>query len=515
QLLLCASICVLLGSCSVPKPRASSGASPAGYYPATLARMERTDPGSPALLNAHLAYGEFLLSGAPDPCAQRLVLAQEQLGTVDASPKTRVLFPEGWARAADLEYRLHLARADCAGESAGRDDLLTAVEAARRAADLYHSAFDYRSMVIMQFDAAAALHRLGDNPAAVNALQTALHSDREYGFADDARQNDELLLQWQGENAGAAQVNRLMQGFPDRRATLKFGWDPTDAHIVLEVRRDCLEDGRIVHSHAAAAYERHVTSQPSGGFNVKIERPLTQYDPGVWPSEKDARTAQLYFPPPQLPALDFTLSDSGEFQGVTHSKAFSARLTAETDRLIKARAPADDQGRSVMSRAAEAASIALSPGMLEAATSENYQLETAMWIGATLEQGVWYETSAPLTLPGISRIAVQQRIEFAFTRRVPCAAGKAQGSCVEIVIHATPDKDAVRAMLADIPSPFPNLRFRDYDASIEARIVVDPATLLPYSHEERIYWYASFGKDPADTILESDHLLSTSSYQAH
>jgi hypothetical protein len=38
------------------------------------------------------------------------------------------------------------------------------------------------------------------------------------------------------------------------------------------------------------------------------------------------------------------------------------------------------------------------PGMLEAQTIENYQLETAMWIGATLEQGVWYEISAPLSL---------------------------------------------------------------------------------------------------------------------
>jgi hypothetical protein len=62
--------------------------------------------------------------------------------------------------------------------------------------------------------------------------------------------------------------------------------------------------------------------------------------------------------------------------------------------------------------------------------------------------------------------------------------------------------------------PSPNLTFRNYDASIDVRIVVDPATLLAYQREERIYWYASFGKEAAETVLESDHLLSTSSYRA-
>lgn len=515
QLLFCALIGVVVCSCSAPRPRASAGSSATDAYAATIARIERTDPGSPTLLNARLAYGEFLLSGAPGPCAPRLVLAQEQLGTVDASAKTRVLFPQGWARASDLEYRLHVARAECAGKAGDRDDLLAAVEAARRAVTLYRRAFDYHSMVVMQFDAAMVLRRLGDNAAAVTALEAALDMDREYGFADDARQNYGLLLDWEGKPSGTAQVAGLMRDFPARRATLKFRWHPTHAHIRLEVSRYCLEDGEVVHSHATAAYEHDISAEPSGGFSVKVDGPLTWRDTGVWPAERNARTAQLYFPPLRLPALDFTVSAAGEFRGVTNSEAFSTRLTEDTDRLIKAGAPADDAAGGAVGRAIDAAAIALSPGMLEAATSESYQLETAMWIGATLDQGVWYQLSAPLTLPGISRIIVQQRMEFAFTRRVACAAGMAAGSCIEIVIHATPDKEALQALLADIPSPFPNLTFRDYDASIDARIVVDPTTLLAHEREERVYWYASFGKDAADTILESDHLVSTSSYGDH
>jgi hypothetical protein len=53
-----------------------------------------------------------------------------------------------------------------------------------------------------------------------------------------------------------------------------------------------------------------------------------------------------------------------------------------------------------------------------------------------------------------------------------------------------------------------------YAASTDARIVVDPATLLPYVREERIYWYASLGRSAADKILQSEHLLFTTRYDA-
>lgn len=135
-----------------------------------------------------------------------------------------------------------------------------------------------------------------------------------------------------------------------------------------------------------------------------------------------------------------------------------------------------------------------------------------MWIGAPLEQGVWYEISAPLSLPGMSLFVVPERIEFAFTRLVRCTPGAAAGSCVELVIHATPDEQALDNLLADIGDSFQGGLSVDYAASTDARIVLDPATLLPYAREEQIYWYAAFGKDAGDTILESEHVPSTTRY---
>ena len=79
-------------------------------------------------------------------------------------------------------------------------------------------------------------------------------------------------------------------------------------------------------------------------------------------------------------------------------------------------------------------------------------------------------------------------------------------------MHATPDQKAVNNLLADVGGSSPDYRYTDYAASIDARIVVDPATLLPYAREERIHWYISVGKSAADKLLQSEHLVSTTRY---
>jgi hypothetical protein len=205
--------------------------------------------------------------------------------------------------------------------------------------------------------------------------------------------------------------------------------------------------------------------------------------------------------------VGFKVSTTGEFEGVTDSTAFAARLAAKTEELIRAGAPSGDQALSIMNSAVRATAANLSPGVLEAATAENYQLETAMWIGATLEQGVWYEIFAPLSLPGLPRVVVQ--------RMVPCTAGAVAQTCVEMVIRATPDQASLDTVMADMGlrrSRFTN--YYNYTASTEARIVTDPATLMPYAREERIHWYASLGKSKKDKVLRSEHLVSTTSYGA-
>lgn len=507
--LICAIVILLASSCSVPQPRAAGSAPQARDFEAVIARIERADPASPAVLSAQLAYADYLLSEAPGPCAERLVRAQEQLGSVDASPKRYVMYPDGWARVADLEYRLHLARSACGSDPDRANELRTAATEARRAVELYRNVFDYRSMVVMQFDAGIALHQLGESAAAIAALGTAIDMDREYGFPDDAAENYKLLLTWSGKPAGAGQVAELMQDFPKRQATLKFGWHPSDARITLETRRECLYNGQILAGRAAATFARHIRANDARSLIVSYAHRLTQYEPGVWPTMQGSQTPPVVFPPAPLPAVGFKVSTTGEFEGVTDSEAFASRLATKTQELIRAAAPSADRARTLTSAAVENTPESLSPGILEAATAENYQLETAMWIGATLDQGVWYEISAPLSVPGLlPRVVLQNRIQFAFTRMVPCTAGATEQTCVEMVFRATPEQESLDHLVQD------NSQFADFTASTEARIVTDPATLMPYAREERVYWYASVGKSTKNNGLQSEHLVSTTSYGA-
>jgi hypothetical protein len=224
---------------------------------------------------------------------------------------------------------------------------------------------------------------------------------------------------------------------------------------------------------------------------------------------QDSRTPQIVLPPAAPPAADFRVSATGEFEGVTDdTNAFAARLVARTEELVRAAAPSGERARVLLSAGLETTADNLSPGMLEAAAAENYQLETAMWVGATLEQGAWYEISAPLALRGlVPQAVVRHRIEFAFTHMVPCTPVAASKTCVELVIRATPDQDALDHVMADAG-------LTAYSAFTEARIVTDPATLLPYAREERRYWYASSSNDRRDYVLQSEHLRSTTRYGA-
>ena len=508
----CALASLLACSCSVPKPRAPARPPQASDFEAAIARLQRSDPASPAVLSTKLAFAQFLLSQASSPCVQRLNLAQEQIGSVGASAETRIMFPDGWALVANLEYQQHLGRAACSSAADRRGELLAAVEAARRAVGLYRDQFEYHSMVIMQFDAAVALRRLGESAAALAALKEALRMDLEYGFEADARENYPLLLTWRGEPAGTEQVARLMAEFPKRRVSLRFGWRSGDARITLELSRASLDGGQIARGQATAAFERRIAAAPAGGWSVTYMHRLRGYQPGVWPLAPGMPKRELTFPPAPLPTVNFKVSAKGEFVGVTDAKAFAPRLTAWTDKLIRAHEPAGDRARAAAADVVGRTAIDFSPGMLEADAAQNYQLETAMWVGATLEQGVWYEISAPMSLPGEPEFVVEQRIDFAFTRRVPCTAGAVDEKCIEIVIRATPDPTALRHVLDDWGGAPPNNLFVDYFASTEARIVTDPATLLPYAHEGRVYWYVSIGNTTDAAILESEHLISRTRY---
>ncbi len=156
---------------------------------------------------------------------------------------------------------------------------------------------------------------------------------------------------------------------------------------------------------------------------------------------------------------------------------------------------------------------AFDPKSIEGEMRADYNLQTAMWIDALLQQGVPYETTAALPLPGFSLVLVNQRIQFRYTHAVPCTRASTEAACVEIVVHAIPETDSLAAALEAMERQ--QERPLHYSGATTLRIVTDPKTLTPYVFDARRYWYLSIdASDPdrasnEDEIMESERTIRT------
>jgi tetratricopeptide (TPR) repeat protein len=516
--LLLTAVALIAAGMAACAPTAPNKDINAADFEAGIARLEQDDPQSPEALNARLEYADFLSQQTGDDCRERLAAAQSQVDIVTARPAIHVL-PLGPARIANVEYKIHLARATCAGD-ARRDELQKALEAAEQAVNLYRDALDYQSAAIMQFNVAAAYHELGDD-AAVPALESAIAMDREYGFRDDAEDNTRLLLGWKGGTASDSDVAALMKDFPARSAQFKFHWSSTDADIAVNVDDTSMIDGKIVRSRGSVGLTRHVRAGPAG-WTVSNEAGKSSYEMADWPADaKKSQWSTIYFVARtllQAPTID--IGKEGDFVSVAGPQAFGTNLATKVSTQIS-----DQLGESASDAppgSADAAMRDLGPAFsqdfIDASAMQDYGLTTGTWIGAKLEQGVWYQMSTPLFLPGLGlgHYFIQYDVNFAFTRQVPCKAEAPERLCAEIVVHATPDADALKAALDQAGRQIKiadNQSLQSWSVT-DLRLVVDPDTLLPYIDDTRQYWYEALhgAVQKSDPVIESMRTVSTSVY---
>ena len=517
-----------IASCatSTPASRVSSAASSApapqlrplrsADFQAAIANFEHTASASPALLNARLDYADFLLDGATGTCGQRLPEAQSQLDRVTGSHTAQVLFPDGWSRAAELEYRILLADASCGNDPARRDHKLQdAVKAAGRAVSLYRDELDYASMSVMQFNLSVTERLLGQNAAAITALQSAIDMAREYGLRDDAAADYRQLLEWQN-NTGGAQRAPALQDFPTRSTTLKFNWSASNATVRVETDHVRVWDGDISHARGTRTLQQQV-HPGRDGWVLSWQPDGPDFDPGVWPTaDSDSHPPNTEFRPSLLRFPDIAVSSAGELKKVIDTDKFAKGMVAETAAQIRKRAPRGALVQELMNSAISSMDVAFDAQAIETETRADYNLQTAMWIDATLQQGVPYEITASLPLPGFSLVVVNQRIQFRYTHPVPCTPLATEAACVEIVVHAIPETDALAAALDAMEQADRPLH---YAAATTMRIVTDPKTLAPYVFDTRRYWYLSVSaNDPEDPqgeaeVVESERTVRTVDYQ--
>jgi hypothetical protein len=200
---------------------------------------------------------------------------------------------------------------------------------------------------------------------------------------------------------------------------------------------------------------------------------------------------------------DFSVARNGDFDGGRGGIRLAFRMRADAKALRRNLASRGDDARRLTREIGETVPALLFGETLEGLIAEDYNFETGTWIGSTLEQGVWYEMAAPLSLTLAPQNFIEHKIEFAFTRRVPCTEDSVAPSCAEIVLRATPDPAALSTMLDDLGrrSHLPRGQVPHLWAVTHMRLVIDPATLQPYSREMRRYAYWSSGATGPDHSL--------------
>ena len=512
-----AATAALLCSC-VDKPVVPPASVPAAApdvveFRNRIAALERTEPTSPAILNARLDYADLLIAPGAGACGPGLDLAQFQVDLVARNPATEVMFPDGWGRAADVEYRIHLARSSCSTESSVRArELQLAIEAAQRAGRSYGDAFDYEPMAIAQFNVASAYRAGGRDTDAIQALETAIRMDREFGLREDAQDNYATLLDWRRQPAGPGEVAQLMNDFPSRSTTLEFLWPASDATVTITRTHARVIDEKVIHAQGARTLERQVRAGDDGWL-VSYSALVGPFDLGVWPRESAGPQGPPgAFRPTLLEFPSFALTYSGDFKAVTDLAAFASRVTGDVEAAIRERAPKGRRISSLINTELRSAEVSFAPQVIANEVSENYNLETAMWIGATLEQGIHYELIAPMSIPAAPQIVVDHHLDFSFTREVPCMNGTPTRTCVELVIRATPLEEELTTVLHNFQLP-DGEAFR-YSATTTVRIVTDPQTLQNYVHDTRRYWYVSLSaRTPYRVVMESERSVLSSTYR--
>jgi hypothetical protein len=486
-----------------------------------LDRSNSQDSQSPDTLNTRLRFGDFLANSEGGDCHVRLENAQNQLDIARAS-QAGIALAFALAREAALDYQIHVGRASCGSSSVLRDqELRAAVESARHAVDLYRTEFDAVSMATMQFNVGVTYHELGDSASALAALKTAIAMDREYGFGEDANDNYRTLLQWNGQPAGPDQVTALMKDFPQRSTSLSFGWLDGKADLTFTLEYEQLSEGGMLKMHGMKAAERRVQRRHNG-WTVSFEPRGTHYEISNWPN--DESLVQGIVGPLTRMALqfhDFTVGQTGDFAQSNAANKFESSLRSDVKAVTEFLAQNNASAPLTQQIRMESGKYGNSKygDSVEALVAETYNIETGTWIGASLDQGVWYEMSMPLSLPLAPGLVVTHQIEFAFTRRVPCMADSTDEACIEIVVRATPDPEELRSRLMSL-SQMMRLSQNtvlgekvalQLSSATYMRLVTEPTTLQFFETDMRRYGYWTNTGTKSDypvMVYERTHAVS-------
>jgi hypothetical protein len=213
----------------------------------------------------------------------------------------------------------------------------------------------------------------------------------------------------------------------------------------------------------------------------------------------------------RLPVAE--ISKTGEFKNAREVEQFAQAMNAEIDKAITQAVPEKDPRHPAIKAAIEQelrpfATVENLTGKIQ----QGYALETGIWSGATLEQNGWVSMPLTLSMNGTPQGFIEHTVEAAFSRRLPCAPGLPADGCVELLIEAVPTDKAI----ADVAQKLQDggQGRLDYAAATRVRVVVDPATLVPYENETLRYTYLALANKGQRAVkISTDRSLATYKYR--
>jgi hypothetical protein len=369
----------------------------------------------------------------------------------------------------------------------------------------------YEPMTIMQFNVAQTFHDMGDDAQAVKELQAALDLDRTFGFKSDAEDNFRTLNEWQKKAVTDADVEAFSAPFAARTVTLGFGWAPAKVEVTGTFDNATYEGNAIRHTRFSLPLTGTIkAANDELVYELKAGEP--KLDASTAGADVDKKVVALMARIlGRIPVV--VVSKAGELKEVRDLDAFSQQMNAEIDAAVKSAVPEKDPRYAAVKAATDQELKPFAaPDNLRGRVQQEYSLETGIWIGATLEQGAWLSLPLTLSMNGTPQGFIEHTVEAAFARRVPCAPGQAPEGCVELVLEAVPTDKAVADVTQKLQES--DKGRLDYVAATRMRIVVDPATLVPYEHETLRYTYLALANKGQRAVkISSEQSVSAYKYR--
>lgn len=181
------------------------------------------------------------------------------------------------------------------------------------------------------------------------------------------------------------------------------------------------------------------------------------------------------------PIASLAVDAEGKPGALQGAAVLADRLRASLQYLV-------DEVAAKAPMAAEAMQRVQSPEVISAVAT-GYQINmVGFWLGADLEFGTEYTMPSARDLPMLPGAKIASTLHFGVTERLACARGRADTSCVRVVMVEEPNADSlmhyIRQFIGSSGIPVDRATFNGLSMRRRLEVIVEPWTLVPYAFFE-------------------------------